>query len=65
LLKENLKLIRSFLDFSSLSLNSKDKSFIFSLIPSYIPIMSKVFANGNFEEYKKAIENKKAVLIIC
>ena len=27
--------------------------------------MTKVFANGNFKEYRAAIENKKGVLIIC
>ena len=27
--------------------------------------MTKVFANGDFKEYKAAVENKKCVLIIC
>ena len=27
--------------------------------------MTKVFANGDFKQFKAAVENKKAVLIIC
>ena len=63
---ENFKLIivTSFLDNSSLSLNNDEKSFIFSLIPPQIQ-MKKLFENGNVKEFIKAVENKKAALIIC
>jgi hypothetical protein len=66
-LKENFNLIHvlpSFLDGSSLSLTDRDKFFIYSLIPSEIQL-TKVFSNGDFKQYKKAVEKKKAVLIIC
>ena len=61
---ENLKFILSFLDDSFLSLNNDEKTFISSLIPPQLE-MTKLFANGNFLEYKAAVENKKAALIIC
>jgi len=57
-------LISSFLDKSSLSLTSEDKSYIYSLIPSQIKLI-KVFENGDLLEFRTAVENKKAVLIIC
>ena len=53
----------SFLDTSSI-LESDDISFILPLIPPQFK-MKKVFENGNFKQFKAAVEEKKAVLIIC
>jgi hypothetical protein len=64
MLIENLNLIPSFLEESSLSLSNEDKSYIYSVIPSQIK-MTKRFANGYFKEFKSAVEKKKAVLILC
>jgi len=61
---ENLKLVSSFLDNSSISLKNEEKSYISSLFPPQIQL-TKLFANGDYKEFKAAVENKKAVLIIC
>ena len=54
----------SYLNCSSLSLTSSDKSFIYSLLPLELK-MTRLFANRGLKEFIDSTSNNQVVLILC